>query len=114
MVKGTLAEVRNLGFQVNRHNPNELVDHCILKFKTENEEELYTYPLTKGCHASGNLGKIIRTLLGRDMNKDDFIDNKFDSDVLIGKEALLELNEINTIIEVYEADYQPLFNVDDE
>jgi len=101
MVKGTLAEVRDLGMQVNRLNTNELVDHCILVFTTEDEQTLETYSLTKGCHASSNLGKIIRILLGRDMNKEDFVENNFESDLIIGKSAFLEVGENNKVIGVH-------------
>lgn len=110
MVKGNLTEVRDLGMMVNRLNSEELIDHCILTFTTE-KGKVQTYPLTKGCHASSRLGKIIKTLLGRGLTKQDFTEVTvedetvlmFDSDVLLGKEAYLEISEGNTITGVYEA-----------
>jgi hypothetical protein len=106
MVKANLSEVKDLGMQVNRLNTNQLVDHCILRFKAEDGTEYDTYPLTKTCHASSRLGKIIRTLLGRGLVKTDYqIKDSlevFDSDVLIGKSALLVI-ENNTITGVVEA-----------
>jgi hypothetical protein len=108
MVKAILTEVRDLGMQVNKHNSHELVDHCILKFTTEDGDEVLTYPLTKTTHASSRLGKIIRTILGRNLVKSDYIKdddgNEFlDSDILLQKSALVEIGENNTITEVIEA-----------
>lgn len=109
MVKGNLTEVRDLGMQVNRHNSNELVDHCILKFETEDGEEYFTSPLSKTCHASSKLGKIIRILLGRNLTKDDYtVDGSgnqlFDSTILIRKSAYVEIGENNRIIGVTEGE----------
>lgn len=106
-VKANLTEVRDLGKQVNRFK-TELVDHCILKFTTEDGEELVTYPLSKTCHASSRLGKIIRVLLGRNLTKDDYIkdddgNDVFDSTVLLEKSAYVEVSENNTITGVTEA-----------
>lgn len=107
MIKANLTEVRDLGMMVNRLNTNELVDHCILKFQTKDGEILQTYPLTKTTHASSKLGKIIRTLLKRNLTKDDFQkdadgNEAFDSDNLLGIAALVEV-ENNTITGVLEA-----------
>jgi len=101
MVKANLTEVKDLGMQVNRLNTNELVDHCILKFTTESGESYNTYALTKTTHASSRLGKIIRTLLGRNLTKNDYVNDMFDSDVLLGKSAyvLIENNSITGVSE---------------
>jgi hypothetical protein len=108
MVKANLTEVRDLGMQVNRYKSHELVDHCILKFTTESGEEILTYPLPKTCHASSRLVKIIRVLLGRGLTKDDYQKRAdgsevFDSKVLIGKKAKLDVGENNIVNEVLEA-----------
>ncbi len=107
MVKVILTEVRDLGMQVNRHNSLELVDHCILKFTTEEGEEAITYPLTKTCHASSKLGKMIRILLGRNLVKSDYINNNgtefFDSQILLNKSAYAEVGTNNIITGVVEA-----------
>lgn len=94
--------------QVNKHNSHELVDHCILRFTTEEGEQVLTYPLTKTCHASSRLGKIIRILLGRNLAKGDYVKDEdgnehFDSSVLLEKSAYAEIGENNIITEVYEA-----------
>jgi hypothetical protein len=107
MVKGNLTEVRDLGMQVNRHNSNELVDHCILKFQTEDGEEYFTESLSKTCHASSKLGKIIRTLLRRNLTKEDYITDDdgnelFDSTILLEKSAYVEIGNNNKITEVGE------------
>jgi hypothetical protein len=107
MVKGNLTEVRDLGMMVNRHNSNELVDHCILKFRTKEGEEYLTHPLPKTCHASSKLGKIIRTLLKRNLTKDDYITDEdgnelFDSKVLLKKTAYMEIGVNNRIIGIEE------------
>jgi hypothetical protein len=95
MVKATLTEVRDLGMQVNRHKTNELVDHCILKFKTEEGDEVFTYELSKTTHASSKLGKMIRTILGRNLEKTDYITvngvEGLDSDILLNKKVYLEI-----------------------
>ena len=103
MVKANLTEVRDLGMQVNEHNKSELVDLCVLKFTTPQGQELYSYPLAKTCHGSAPLGKMIRVLLGRNLTKDDYVDDYFDSSVLLGKTVYVELNDNNTIIGVAEA-----------
>lgn len=107
MVKGNLTEVRDLGMQVNRHKSNELVDHCILKFQTEDGEEYLTHPLPKTCHASSRLGKIIRILLGRNLIKTDYVSDDegnelFDSKILLKKSAYVEIGENNRITQVVE------------
>ena len=106
MVKGNLTEVRDLGMIVNRHNSSELVDYCILKFRTK-DGEYYTHPLPKTCHASSKLGKIIRILLGRNLTKSDYVvdengDELFDSKVLLKKTALVEIGENNKVTGVVE------------
>jgi hypothetical protein len=108
MVKAILTEVRDLGMQVNKHNSHELVDHCILKFTTEEGNEVITYPLAKTCHASSQLGKIVRQLLGRNLVKTDYVKDEdgneyFDSSVLLQKSAYVEFGENNLITEVVEA-----------
>lgn len=108
MVKAVLTEVRDLGMMVNRLNSEELVDHCILKFTTNEGEEIFTYPLTKTCHASSRLGKIIRILLGRNLVKSDYTkdtDGKevFNSQALLNKSASINIGENNKITEVVEA-----------
>lgn len=109
MVKANLTEVRDLGMKVNRLNPEELVDHCILRFQTEQGTFFETYPLSKTCHASSKLGKILRTLLRRKLTKDDYDSNDmFESDTLLGTEAFLDISDSNIIIGVYEAE-EPLF-----
>ncbi len=109
MVKATLTEVRDLGMQVNRLNSGELVDLCILKFTTDSGDDVYTYTMTKGCHASSNLGKMVRTILGRNLTKEDYIKaddgtEYFDSSVLLKQEVLIELSDNNTVIGVYGAE----------
>lgn len=107
MVKGNLTEVRDLGMMVNRHNSNELVDHCMLKFQTEDGQEYTTSPLSKTCHASSRLGKIIRTLLGRNLTKSDYIKDDdgnelFDSSILLKKVAYMEVGDNNKVTGVVE------------
>lgn len=90
MVKGKLVEIKDLGMQVNKLKTNELVDLCVLGFETS-DGKVYTYPLSKTCHASSKLGKFLRTLLGRNIDKTDYNDNMFDSSILIGTQVMLEI-----------------------
>lgn len=107
MVKVNLTEVLDLGMLVNRQNNSQLVDHCVLKFETSDGKEYYTHPLSKSCHASSKLGKIIRVLLGRNLTKADYIvdddgNELFDSSVLLEKTAYAEIGENNKITGVVE------------
>lgn len=105
MVKGKLTEVRDIGYVVNRQDSSQLIDHCFLIFSTK-DGEFTTYPLTKSTHASSSLGKAIKVLLGRALEKKDFIEKDgelfFDSTAILGKEAYLEIVE-ERIKGVYEA-----------
>lgn len=102
MIKAKLAEIRDLGMQVNRLDTSELVDHCLIVFETEAGETYTTYPMTKTCHGKSRLGKILRTLLGRNLKPADYIEDHFDASCLIGTTAYVEINEYRMVIQVSE------------
>lgn len=100
MIKATLAEIKDLGMQVNRLEPTELVDHCLIVFETENGEKYNTYAMTKTCHGKSKLGRMIRSLLGRNLTAKDYVNDFFDASCLIGVTAYIELNEYNVVSKV--------------
>lgn len=102
-MKATLTEVIDIGMQVNYKDSTELVDQCLLKFTNKKGEEYLTYPLTKTTHASSTLGKFIRTLLGRKIDKDDYTDDCFDSDLLLQKTCRLEISPGDKVKGITEA-----------
>lgn len=100
MIKAKLAEVRDLGMQVNRLDTSELVDHCILVFQTSEGKTYKTYPMTKTCHGKSKLGRLIRAIIGRNLGPSDFEENCFDSGTIIGATVFININEYEMVVEV--------------
>src|SRR5687768_11056438 len=96
--QGVLCDVVDMGFLEDKFNPGKMVQKLRFVFQTEDTTEegvpftVGTFPLTASTNNKANAYKIIKTLIGRDLDKSD-LDEEGEIDLaelLIGKNAMIK------------------------
>jgi hypothetical protein len=96
--QGVLCDIVDLGLQKDYFNEGKLVHNMKFVFQTEDLMEdgkpytVGTAPMKASTHTKANAYKIIKTLLGRDLTAEDYVDGEVDLDALIlGKNAMVSI-----------------------
>lgn len=97
--QGVLCDIVDMGMQPDAFNEGKMVHKTRLVFQLEDRTEagvpftVSTFPITASINNKATLYKYIKTLLGRDLSKEDFDDDgEIDLDsLLIGKNAMVTI-----------------------
>lgn len=99
--QGVLADIVDLGMQEDAFNPGKMVHKTKLVFQLEDTTEegvrftVATFPITASLNNKATLYKYIKTLLGRDLTKEDYdAEGEIDLDgLLLGKNAMITVEQ---------------------
>lgn len=96
-VQGVLCDIVDLGFQEDKFNPGNMIHQMRFVFQTEDRTDegvpytVSTFPYKASLNTKANVYKIVKTLLGRDLEASDADeDGEFDLDrLLLGANAMV-------------------------
>lgn len=94
-----LVDIVDLGMQPDKYNEGEMVHQVRLTFQTEDKTDegkpfiVSTFPYKASLNSKANLYKVISTLLGRKLAKEDFDEegNVDLDELLIGKNVMITI-----------------------